>query len=128
MNENQLEHLLGFDTECQKHTTAIVQFSSKTKTHHCHCPIFIKDQNTPLPLSNFCGRHGLSQQGVWVSFWTPIPLKSTPQDTQIFLCGISLNVNLKHEIEFFHHHIIPMTFIRISCLILINISMCMVEI
>ena len=29
--------------------------------------------------------HGLSQQGVWVSFWTPKPLKSTPQDTQIFL-------------------------------------------
>ena len=25
--------------------------------------------------------HGLSQQGVWVPFWTP-------QDTQIFLCGI----------------------------------------
>ena len=29
--------------------------------------------------------HGLSQQGVWVSFWTPKPLKSTPQDTQILL-------------------------------------------
>ena len=33
--------------------------------------------------------HGLSQQFVWVPFWTPKPLKSTPQDTQIFLCGIS---------------------------------------
>ena len=32
--------------------------------------------------------HGLSQQGVWVSFWTPKPLKSTPQDTQKFLCEI----------------------------------------
>ena len=27
------------------------------------------------------GPHGLSQQGVWVSFWTPKPLKNTPQDT-----------------------------------------------
>ena len=33
--------------------------------------------------------HGLSQQGVWVPFWTPKPLKRTPQDTQIFQCGIS---------------------------------------
>ena len=39
--------------------------------------------------------HGLSQQGVWVPFWTPKPLKSTPQDTQILLCGISKNLNLK---------------------------------
>ena len=30
-------------------------------------------------------RHGLSQQGVWVSFWTPKPSKSTPQDTQNIL-------------------------------------------
>ena len=29
--------------------------------------------------------HGLSQKGIWVSFWTPKPLKSTPQDTQICL-------------------------------------------
>ena len=34
-------------------------------------------------------KHGLSQQGVWVSFWTPKPFKNTPQDTQIFLLGIS---------------------------------------
>ena len=33
--------------------------------------------------------HGLSQQGVWMSFWTPKPLKSTHQDTQILLRGIS---------------------------------------
>ena len=52
--------------------------------------------------------HGLSQQGVWVPFWTPKPLKRTPQDTQIFLCGISENLNLKHIIEFFHLLIIPM--------------------
>ena len=38
--------------------------------------------------------HGLSQQGVWVPFWTPKPLKRTPQDTQIVLCGISKNLNL----------------------------------
>ena len=54
--------------------------------------------------------HGLSQQGVWVPFWTPKPLKRTPQDTQIFLCGISRNLNLKLIIEFFHLLTIPMTF------------------
>ena len=53
--------------------------------------------------------HGLSQQGVWAPFWTPKPLKRTPQDTQIFLCGISKNPNLKLIIEFFHLLIIPMT-------------------
>ena len=53
--------------------------------------------------------HGLSQQGVWVSFWTPKPLKRTPQDTQIFLCGISKNPNIKLLIEFFNFLIIPMT-------------------
>ena len=53
--------------------------------------------------------HGLSQQGVWASFWTPKPLKSTSQDTQIFLWGIFLNLNLKHIIDFFHLHVIPMT-------------------
>ena len=53
--------------------------------------------------------HGLSQQGVWVLFWTPKPLKRTPQDTQIFLCGISKNLFLKLIIEFFHILIIPMT-------------------
>ena len=43
-------------------------------------------------ISHFQGhtmRHGLRQQGVWVPFWTPKPLKRTPQDTQIFQCGIS---------------------------------------
>ena len=52
--------------------------------------------------------HGLSQQGVWVPFWTPKPLKRTPQDTQFFKCGISKNLNLKLIIEFFHLLIIPM--------------------
>ena len=56
--------------------------------------------------------HGLSQQGVWVPFWTPKPLKRNPQDTQIFLCGISKNLNLKLIIEFFHLCIIPMTLIN----------------
>ena len=45
--------------------------------------------------------HGLSQQGVWVPFWTPKPLKRTPQDTQISLSGIFKNPNLKLVIEFF---------------------------
>ena len=53
--------------------------------------------------------HGLSQQGVWVPFWTPKPLQRTPQDTQIFVCGISKNLNLKLIIESFHLLIIPMT-------------------
>ena len=34
-------------------------------------------------------------------FEHPNPLKRTPQDTQIFLCGISKNLNLKLIIEFF---------------------------
>ena len=42
-------------------------------------------------------------------FWTPKPLKMTPQDTLFFLCGISRNLNLKLIIEFFHLLIIPMT-------------------
>ena len=58
---------------------------------------------------DFNGHHGLSQQGVWVPFWTPKPLKRTPQDTQIILCGISKNLNLKLIIELFHLLIIPMT-------------------
>ena len=67
-----------------------------------------------LPITNFITRkntpgHGLSQQGVWVPFWTPKPLKRTPQDTQILLCGISKNPNLKLIIELFHLLIIPMT-------------------
>ena len=45
-------------------------------------------------------RHGLSQQGVWVPFWTPIPFKRTPQDTQKILCAISKNLKLKIIIEF----------------------------
>ena len=53
--------------------------------------------------------HGLSQQGVWVPFWTPKPLKRTPQDTQIFLSGISKNLNLKLIIELIHLLLIPMT-------------------
>ena len=52
--------------------------------------------------------HGLSQQGVWVLFWTPKPLKRTPQHTQIILCWISKYLNLKLIIEFFHLLIIPM--------------------
>ena len=56
--------------------------------------------------------HGLSQQGAWVPFWTPKPLERNPQDTQIFLCGISKNLNLKLIIEFFHLLIIPMTLIN----------------
>ena len=54
-------------------------------------------------------KHGFSQQGVWVPFWTPTPLKGTPQDTQRCLCGISENFNLKIIIDFFHLLIIPMT-------------------
>ena len=37
------------------------------------------------------------------------PLKRTPQDTHIVLCGISKNLNLKLIIECFHLFIIPMT-------------------
>ena len=50
------------------------------------CIVFVTPRDTE--------EHGLSQQGVWVPFWTPKPLKRTPQDTQFFLCRISKNVNL----------------------------------
>ena len=71
--------------------------------------LFITEDLVPPVITWICSQHGLSQQGVWVSFWTPKPLKRTPQDTQIFLCGISKNPNLKLIIEFFHLLIIPMT-------------------
>ena len=40
-------------------------------------------------------------------FWTPRPLKGTPQDTQIFSVEFLKNLNL--IIECFHLLIIPMT-------------------
>ena len=55
------------------------------------------------------GIHGLSQQGIWVSFWTLKPLKNTPQDTRISLWGNSWNVNFKHMIKCVQLHINPMT-------------------
>ena len=64
--------------------------------------------DTPY-LSVIQSKHSLSQQGVWVPFWTPKPLKRTPQDTEIFLCGISKNPNLKLINDFFHLLIIPIT-------------------
>ena len=42
-------------------------------------------------------------------FGHPNTWKEPPQDTQIFLCGISKNLNLKLIIECFHLLIIPMT-------------------
>ena len=53
--------------------------------------------------------HGLSQHGVWVSFWTPKPLKSTPQDTKKMFVRNFIKMSIKHKIESFHHHIILMT-------------------
>ena len=73
-------------------------------------------------------RHGLSQQGVWVLFWTPKPLKRTPQDTHIFLCGISLNPYLKLTIEFFHLLIIPITLFNDIMPFLMNLYLFIVEI
>ena len=64
------------------------------KVGHCQC---------------FLNVYGLSQQGIWVPFWTPKPLKRTPQDTHFFKFGISENLNLKLIIEFFHLLIISMT-------------------
>ena len=77
--------------------------------HHRQLPWRIRTDSvsTRIVLSL---NHILSQQGVWVPFWTPKPLKRTPQDTQTFLCGISKNLNLKLIIDFFFHLlIIPMT-------------------
>ena len=42
-------------------------------------------------------------------FGHPKLLKSSPQDTHNFCEDFSKNANLKHIIEFFHLHIIPMT-------------------
>ena len=66
---------------------------------------------TDLPMQGLTigPTHGLSQQGVWVPFLTPEPLKRTPQDTHIFSCAISKNPNLKLIIEFFHLLMITMT-------------------
>ena len=72
--------------------------------------------------------HGLSQQGVWVPFWTSKPLKRTPQDTQNYKCGISKNLHLKLIIEFFHLLIIPMTLFNDTMPFLMNLYMFMVEI
>ena len=60
----------------------------------------------------YCKGHGLSQQEVWVPFWTPKPLKSTPQDTQIFCVEFLKNLNFKLIIEFFYLLIMPMTLIN----------------
>ena len=70
---------------------------------------FLNPDDDPTPKENWAAKYGLSQQGVWVPFWTPKPLKGTPQDTQCFLCGISKNVNLKRIIELFHLLLVPMT-------------------
>ena len=80
-----------------------VTFGQLHLMFHCLQRVYVQQQ------PRFYGGHGLSQQGVWVPFWTPKPLKRTPQDTQIFLCGFFLNPYLKLIIEFFHLLIIPMT-------------------
>ena len=59
-------------------------------------------------------RVGLSDNHVRKStplgiIWTPKPSKIIHQDTHHFGGVISLNVNFKHIIEFFHINIIPMT-------------------
>ena len=62
-----------------------------------------------------------------VSLRAPKPLKGTPPDTQNFRDDF-FNGNLKHIIEFFHLHIIPMTLYKDIMLILINLYRFMVEI
>ena len=62
------------------------EFSDKTVFTICISPKkLFAFCNCQKKERNWVGRHGLSQQGLWVSFWTPKPLKSAPQDTQIFL-------------------------------------------
>ena len=58
---------------------------------------------------NVTQEHGLSQQGVWVSYWTPKPLKSTPRDTHFFLVKNFLKCQSQAYNKFFHLHFIPMT-------------------
>ena len=45
-------------------------------------------------------------------FYTPKPLKSTPQDTQNFFVEFLKNLNFKLIIDFFHLLIMPMTLIN----------------
>ena len=81
-------------------------FSAKSQNPVVASIIYFKSTKNILDGCDVA-QHGLSQQGIWVSFWTPRPLKSISQDT--FFVGNFLKVNLKHIIEFFHLHIIPMT-------------------
>ena len=68
-----------------------------------------ESMNHGLGLASRVLAHGLSQQGVWVPFWTPKPLKRTPVDTHFFCVEISKNLNLKLIIEFIHLLIVPLT-------------------
>ena len=55
-----------------------------------------QSQSQTLFLCVLASDHGLnqaSQQGVWVPFWTPKPLKRTCQDTQSFSVEFSKNLN-----------------------------------
>ena len=54
------------------------------------------------------GGHGLSQQGVWASFGHPNPWKAPLRTHRLFCEEFSWNDNLRHIIEFFQLHIIPM--------------------
>ena len=64
--------------------------------------------------------HGLSQQGIWVSFWTPKPLNANPQDTQ-FEKFLTKCQSLAYN-EFFHLHTIPIALYKnIMPYILINL-------
>ena len=69
----------------------------------------INNNNYDSNNNNNDNNHGLSQQGVWVPFWTPKPLKRTHQDTQFFVCAISKNPNLKLIVEISHLLMITMT-------------------
>ena len=65
-----------------------------------------------LLMVNNAHGHGLSQQGVWVFFWTPKPLKSTPQDTQFFVRNFLKCLSQAYDLTFFYLHVIPMTFYK----------------
>ena len=58
-------------------------------------PVIIRTIKMVRLLKKKVAAYGLSQQGVWVSCWTPKPLKSTPQDTYFFEEFLK-NVTLKH--------------------------------
>ena len=75
----QRGQIFTFENECQ---TSNIYSSMHLEMGLALCCDIVLCCRSVQPASSCTSNHGLSQQGVWVSFWTPKPLKSTPQDTR----------------------------------------------